>query len=55
MSDVATLAVTGWPSAGFALYLRSICACKDASLGLRCHPLTCISLKLRLSVDSSPT
>ena len=45
----------GRPSAGCALHLRSVCACKNASLGLRCHPLTCISLKLRLSVDSSPT
>jgi len=38
-----------------ALYLRSICMPSIAFRGLRCHPLTCIMLKLRLSVDSSPT
>ena len=38
-----------------ALYLRSVCAITNAFYGLRCHPLTCISLKLRLSVDSNPT
>lgn len=38
-----------------ALYLRSVCGIISALHGLRCHPPTCISLKLRLSVDSSPT
>ena len=38
-----------------ALYLRSVYVTKAAFHGLRCHPLTCISLKLRLSVDSTPT
>src|ERR1035438_7035419 len=38
-----------------ALHLRSVCVAWIAFRGLRCHPLTCISLKLRLSVDSSPT
>ena len=37
------------------LYLRSVCWIKTAFHGLRCHPLACIVLKLRLSVDSSPT
>ena len=38
-----------------ALYLRSVCASKVAFRGLRCHPLTCMLLKLRLSVDSIPS
>jgi hypothetical protein len=38
-----------------ALYLRSVCLISVAFCGLRCHPLACIVLKLRLSVDSSPT
>jgi hypothetical protein len=37
-----------------ALYLRSVCSIIAALHGLRCHPLTCISLKLRLTVDSNP-
>ena len=37
-----------------ALYLRSVCWIKTAFHGLRCHPLACIVLKLRLSVDSNP-
>jgi len=31
-----------------ALYLRSVCLIHTACRGLRCHPLTCIVLKLRL-------
>jgi hypothetical protein len=42
------------PSRKCALYLRSVCVPCIAFRGLRCHPLTCISLKLLLSVDSSP-
>lgn len=38
-----------------ALYLRSVCVAIIAFHGLRCHPLTCMLLKLRLSVDSTPT
>jgi hypothetical protein len=38
-----------------ALYLRSVCVATMALRRLRCHPPTCISLKLRLSVDSTPT
>jgi len=38
-----------------ALHLRSVCWIITAFYGLRCHPLTCMFLKLRLSVDSSPT
>jgi hypothetical protein len=38
-----------------ALQPRSICWFITAFRGLRCHPLTCISLKLRLTVDSNPT
>jgi len=38
-----------------ALCLRSVCLLKAAFRGLRCHPPTCMLLKLRLSVDSSPT
>jgi hypothetical protein len=38
-----------------ALYLRSVCWITTALHGLRCHPLTCMSLKLCLSADSSPT
>ena len=36
-----------------ALYLRSVCLITTASHGLTCHPLTCMLLKVRLSVDSS--
>ena len=38
-----------------ALYLRFVCPITAALRGLRCHPLTCMLLKVRLSVDSSPT
>jgi hypothetical protein len=38
-----------------ALYPRSVCWITIAFCGLRCHPLACIVLKLRLSVDSTPT
>ena len=38
-----------------ALYLRSVCGITTAFHGLRCHPLTCMSLNLRLSVDSIPS
>ena len=37
-----------------ALHLRSVCRIITAFRGLRCHPLTCMSLKVRLSVDSIP-
>lgn len=37
-----------------ALYLRSVCVTTAAFRGLRCHPLTCIVLKLRLVVLSNP-
>jgi len=37
-----------------ALYLRSVCLAYTAFHGLRCHPLTCILLKLRLGVLSNP-
>ena len=42
-------------SAKGALYLRSVCWISTAFHGLGCHPLTCILLKIRLNVDSSPT
>jgi len=38
-----------------ALELRSVCWVITAFRGLGCRRLTCISLKLRLSADSSPT
>jgi hypothetical protein len=38
-----------------ALYLRSVRGIITAFRGLRCHPLTCIVLKIRLSVDSIPS
>jgi len=38
-----------------ALHLRSVYRITTAFHGLRCHPLTCMSLKIRLTVDSSPT
>ena len=38
-----------------ALYLRSVCALSTAFRGRRCHPPTCIVLKLRLSIDSTRT
>jgi hypothetical protein len=38
-----------------ALYLRSVCWFKTAFRGLKCHPLTCMLLKIRLSVDSIPS
>ena len=51
---------TGLPShkvvlSPFALYLRSVCTSNIAFRGLRCHPPTCMSLKLRLAVDSIPS
>jgi hypothetical protein len=44
-----------WVQSPCALYLRSVCVAIIAFRGLRCHLLTCMSLKLRLSVDSTPT
>lgn len=41
------------PSAS-ALYLRSVYTTNTAFCGLKCHPLTCILLKLRLVVNSNP-
>jgi len=38
-----------------ALYLRSVYLITTAFHGLRCHPLTCVLLKIRLTVDSSPS
>jgi hypothetical protein len=38
-----------------ALYLRSVCWITTAFRGLRCHPLTCMLLNLRLSADSIPS
>src|SRR5208283_2257458 len=38
-----------------ALYVRSVCWITTAFHGLRCHPLTCMLLKLRLSADSIPS
>jgi hypothetical protein len=38
-----------------ALYLRSVCVTNTALHGLKCHPLICMLLKLRLKVDSTPT
>jgi hypothetical protein len=38
-----------------ALYLRSVCWFNTVLRGLRCHPLTCILLKRRLSTDSIPS
>jgi hypothetical protein len=38
-----------------ALYLRSVCMSNIAFRGLRCHPPTCMLLKLRLVVDSIPS
>ena len=40
---------------GHALYLRSVCPFIIVFHGLRCHPLTCIVLKLRLRADSIPS
>ena len=37
-----------------ALYLRCVCLAYTAFHGLRCHPLTCMSLKLRLGLLSNP-
>ena len=37
-----------------ALYLRSVYRIRTALHGLRCHPPTCMLLKVRLSVDSCP-
>ena len=39
----------------FALYLRSVCWITTAFRGLRCHPLTCMLLNVRLSADSIPS
>ena len=38
-----------------ALYLRSVCWITSAFCALRCHPLTCLSFKLRSTDDASPT
>jgi hypothetical protein len=38
----------------FALYLRSVCPTSIVFYGLKRHPLTCISLKIRLVVNSNP-
>jgi ParB family chromosome partitioning protein len=38
-----------------ALYLRSVYRFKAALHGPKCHPLTCMLLKIRLTDDSSPT
>jgi hypothetical protein len=38
-----------------AAKLRSVCWITTAFRGLRCHPLTCMSLKIRLNVDSIPS
>jgi hypothetical protein len=40
--------------ANSALHLRSVCLLKAAFCGLRCHPLTCMSLNLRFQADSNP-
>jgi hypothetical protein len=45
----------GAPYVNPALYLRSVCRITTAFRGLRCHPLTCMLLNLRLNDDSSPT
>jgi len=37
-----------------ALYLRSVCLTYAALHCLKCHPPTCILLKLRLTYDSNP-
>jgi hypothetical protein len=37
-----------------ALQLRSVCMATAALRRLRCHPLPCMLLKLRLIVDSNP-
>jgi hypothetical protein len=37
-----------------ALHLRSVYRITTAFHGLRCHPLTCMLLKVRLTDDSSP-
>ena len=38
-----------------ALHLRSVCWFTTAFHGLRCHPLTCMLLNVRLSADSIPS
>src|ERR1035437_5196691 len=38
-----------------ALYLRSVCWINTAFRGLRCHPLTCMLLNLRLRAGSIPS
>ena len=43
-----------WVQSPCALYLRSVCVAIIAFRGLRCHLLTCMSLKLRLSVRFDP-
>jgi len=42
-------------AAELALYLRSVCWITTALRGLRCHPLTCMLLNVRLSADSIPS
>jgi len=37
-----------------ALHLRSVCWITTAFRGLRCHPLTCMLLKIRLTENSNP-
>ena len=38
-----------------ALYLRSVCLFNIVFRGVRCHPLPCMSLKLRFTADSNPS
>jgi hypothetical protein len=38
-----------------ALQMRSVCWITTAFHGLRCHPLTCMLLNVRLSADSIPS
>ena len=38
-----------------ALHLRSVCLPNDALHSLKCHPLPCMLLKLRLCADSTRT
>jgi len=54
-SSIHRLILEAGPHNSHALYMRSVCLVITAFYGLRCHPLTCMLLKLRLSVDSSPT
>jgi len=47
--------ITADPGRNYALRLRSVCGVTTAFHGFMCHPPTCMLLKLRLIVDSSPT